>query len=46
MKIALVSPYDFPYPGGVTAHISHLEEHFTRWGHRVKILEEGIPRIF
>lgn len=38
MKIALVSPYDFPYPGGVTAHISHLEEHFTRWGHRVKIL--------
>ncbi|MDP2726452.1 MAG: glycosyltransferase family 4 protein [Dehalococcoidia bacterium] len=38
MKIALVSPYDFPYPGGVTEHISHLEEHFTRWGHRVKIL--------
>ena len=38
MKIALVSPYDFPYPGGVTAHISHLEEHFTKWGHRVKIL--------
>lgn len=38
MKIALVSPYDFPYPGGVTAHISHLQEHFTRWGHRVKIL--------
>jgi len=38
LKIALVSPYDFPYPGGVTAHISHLEEHFTRWGHRVKIL--------
>ncbi len=38
MKIALVSPYDFPYPGGVTAHITHLEDHFTRWGHRVKIL--------
>lgn len=38
MKIALVSPYDFPYPGGVTAHISHLEEHFTRWGHQVRIL--------
>ena len=38
MKIALVSPYDFAYPGGVTAHISHLAEQFTRWGHRVKIM--------
>ena len=38
MKIALVSPYDFAYPGGVTAHISHLAREFTRAGHRVKIL--------
>ncbi|MBI4329099.1 MAG: glycosyltransferase family 4 protein [Chloroflexi bacterium] len=38
MKIALVSPYDFAYPGGVTVHVSHLDEWFRRWGHEVKIL--------
>ena len=38
MKIALVSPYDFAYPGGVTNHISALEQHFTRMGHQVKVI--------
>ena len=38
MKIALVSPYDFAYPGGVTNHISSLEHHFTRMGHEVKVI--------
>lgn len=38
MKIALVSPYDYPYPGGVTAHISHLEREFTKLGHEVKVI--------
>ena len=38
MKIALVSPYDFAYPGGVTNHISALERHFTRMGHEVKVI--------
>jgi len=38
MKIALVSPYDYPYPGGVTEHISHLEEEFKRLGHQVTII--------
>lgn len=38
MKIALVSPYDFAYPGGVTVHISYLERHFTRMGHEVKVI--------
>lgn len=38
MKIALVSPYDFAYPGGVTHHIAHLEHQFTKKGHEVKIL--------
>ncbi len=38
MKIALVSPYDFAYPGGVCVHISHLAHHFTRMGHEVKII--------
>jgi len=38
MKIALVSPYDFSYPGGVVRHISSLEYYFTRMGHMVKII--------
>ncbi|MBI3930756.1 MAG: glycosyltransferase family 4 protein [Chloroflexi bacterium] len=38
MKIALVSPYDFAYPGGVINHISSLECHFTRMGHEVKVI--------
>jgi len=38
MKIALVSPYDFPFPGGVTEHISHLYSCFTDEGHDVRIL--------
>jgi phosphatidylinositol alpha-mannosyltransferase len=38
MKIALVSPYDYPYPGGVTDHITHLDEELTRLGHAVTIL--------
>ena len=38
MKIALVSPYDFAYPGGVLNHILALDSHFTRMGHQVKII--------
>ncbi len=38
MNIALVSPYDFSYPGGVVRHISNLESNFTRMGHVVKII--------
>jgi len=38
MKIALVSPYDFNFPGGVINHISALEQHFTRMGHQVKVI--------
>jgi len=38
MKIALVSPYDFAYPGGVTNHISSLEHYLTRMGHEVKVI--------
>ena len=43
MKVALVSPYDFTWPGGVTAHISQLAEQFTRGGHDVKILAPHSP---
>ncbi|MDA8189531.1 MAG: glycosyltransferase family 4 protein [Dehalococcoidales bacterium] len=38
MKIGLVSAYDYPYPGGVSEHVHHLEEEFTRLGHAVKII--------
>jgi len=38
MKIALVSPYDFAYPGGVTNHISCLEHYLTLMGHEVKVI--------
>ena len=38
MKIALISPYDFAYPGGVANHISALEHHFTKMGHQVRVI--------
>jgi phosphatidylinositol alpha-mannosyltransferase len=51
MKIALISPYDFPYPGGVTEHIVALARGAHQRGHEVHILAacsgrqgEFIPR--
>jgi phosphatidylinositol alpha-mannosyltransferase len=38
MKIALVSPYDFAFPGGVVSHISYLERYLTRMGNEVRII--------
>ncbi|MDE3088174.1 MAG: glycosyltransferase family 4 protein, partial [Chloroflexota bacterium] len=38
MKIALVSPYDYPYPGGVTEHISALDKQFRALGHDTRII--------
>ena len=38
MKIALVSPYDYAYPGGVQTHIYQLARQYKKMGHRVLIL--------
>jgi phosphatidylinositol alpha-mannosyltransferase len=38
MKIALVSPYDFAYPGGVNIHVAALEHQFTKMGHKVIVI--------
>ncbi len=38
MKIALVSAYDYPYPGGVTEHVAGLDVHLRRRGHDVVII--------
>jgi phosphatidyl-myo-inositol alpha-mannosyltransferase len=38
VKLALVSPYDFAYPGGVTEHVAHLAEQFLARGHDVHIV--------
>ena len=38
LKLALVSPYDFAYPGGVTEHVTHLAQRFAALGHEVHIV--------
>ncbi|MGI9148149.1 MAG: glycosyltransferase family 4 protein [Chloroflexota bacterium] len=38
MKLALVSPYDFAYPGGVTEHVANLAEQFLARGHEVHVV--------
>jgi phosphatidylinositol alpha-mannosyltransferase len=44
LKIGLVSPYDFPYPGGVTQHVLHLQREFARLGHDVRIIAPSSDR--
>jgi len=45
LKIALVSPYDFAYPGGVATHISYLEHHLARMGHEVRVIAPASKAI-
>ncbi len=43
MRIALVSPYSWTYPGGVTRHIEALAERFIDDGHHVRVLAPFDP---
>jgi phosphatidyl-myo-inositol alpha-mannosyltransferase len=43
MRIALVSPYSWSYPGGVTRHIGALAEEFLAEGHHVRVLAPFDP---
>jgi phosphatidylinositol alpha-mannosyltransferase len=43
MRIALVSPYSWTYPGGVTRHIEALADQFLTEGHDVRVLAPYDP---
>lgn len=43
MRIALVSPYSWTYPGGVTRHIEALAQEYMRQGHDVRVLAPYDP---
>jgi phosphatidylinositol alpha-mannosyltransferase len=43
MRIALVSPYSWSYPGGVTRHIEALAEQYLAAGHDVRVLAPHDP---
>src|SRR6201995_4091929 len=43
MKVALVSPYSWSYPGGVTRHIDALAQQFMADGHEVRVLAPFDP---
>src|SRR5436309_16030641 len=43
LRIALVSPYSWTYPGGVTRHIEALAERFVNEGHHVRVLAPFDP---
>src|SRR3712207_4763899 len=43
MRIALVSPYSWTYPGGVTRHIEALADQLMAAGHEVRVLAPYDP---
>src|ERR1700685_219227 len=43
MRIALLSPYSWTYPGGVTRHIEALAAELTAGGHEDRILAPFDP---
>ncbi len=43
MRVAILSPYSWTYPGGVTRHIEALAERFIADGHYVRVLAPYDP---
>ena len=43
MKVAMVSPYDFTWPGGVTVHVAQLARELGLLGHQVQVLAPHSP---
>jgi phosphatidylinositol alpha-mannosyltransferase len=43
MRVALVSPYSWTYPGGVTRHIEALALELLAGGHEVRVLAPFDP---
>ena len=43
MKVAMVSPYDFAWPGGVNAHVTQLSAELRTRGHEVTVIAPGTP---
>ncbi len=43
MRIALLSPYSWTYPGGVTRHVRAIAESFLEAGHDVRVLAPYDP---
>lgn len=45
MRILLVSPFDFGYPGGVNEHVTQLDRQFRAMGHQTRIIAATSPEV-
>ncbi len=45
MRILLVSPFDFGYPGGVNEHVTQLDRQFRTMGHQTRIIAATSPDV-
>lgn len=45
VRILLVSPFDFGYPGGVNEHVTQLDRQFQAMGHETRIIAATSPDV-
>jgi phosphatidylinositol alpha-mannosyltransferase len=45
VRILLVSPFDYGYPGGVNEHVSQLDRQFQEMGHETRVLAATSPDL-